>query len=84
MGNGGGGALAHFEGSYEGLTLTSSETYTDLPNPSALVYTGLAGVLVGSAWASRSRRRPRYLLPRPRSLNWSRSRNRPWRWWGPS
>ena len=46
VGNGGGGAQAHFEGSYEGLTLTSSDTYTDLPNPSALVYAGLAGVLV--------------------------------------
>jgi len=44
--NGGGGAQAHFEGSYEGLTLTSSETYTDLPNPSDLVYAGLPGVLV--------------------------------------
>ena len=46
VGNGGGGVQAHFEGSYEGLTLTSSEIYTDLPNPSALVYAGLAGVLV--------------------------------------
>ena len=43
VGNGGDGVLALFEGSDEGLTLTYSETYTDLPSPSALVYAGLAG-----------------------------------------
>ena len=42
VGNGGDGVLALFEGSDEGLTLTYSETYTDLPSPSALVYAGLA------------------------------------------
>ena len=41
VGNGD-GVLALFEGSDQGLTLTSSETYTDLPSPSALVYAGLA------------------------------------------
>ena len=43
VGNGGDGVLALFEGSDEGLTLTSSETNPDLPSPSALVFAGLAG-----------------------------------------
>ena len=43
VGNGGNGVLALFEGSEQGLTLTSSETNPDLPSPSALVFAGLAG-----------------------------------------
>ena len=42
IGNGD-GVLALFEGSDQGLTLTSSEINPDLPSPSALVYAGLAG-----------------------------------------
>jgi hypothetical protein len=43
VGNGGDGVLALFEGSDQGLSLTSSQTNPDLPSPSALVYAGLAG-----------------------------------------
>ena len=43
VGNGGDGVLALFEGSDEGLTLTSGMTNPDLPSPSALVFAGLAG-----------------------------------------
>jgi hypothetical protein len=43
VGNGGDGVLALFEGSDQGLSLSSSETNPDLPSPSALVYAGLAG-----------------------------------------
>ena len=43
VGNSGDGVLALFEGSEEGLTLTSSETNPDLPSPSALVFAGVAG-----------------------------------------
>ena len=42
VGNGD-GVLALFEGSDQGLTLTSSEINPGLPSPSALVYAGLAG-----------------------------------------
>jgi hypothetical protein len=43
VGNGGDGVLGLFEGSDQGLTLTSSSTNPDLPSPSALVYAGLSG-----------------------------------------
>jgi hypothetical protein len=43
VGNGGDGVLALFEGSEQGLSLSSSETNPDLPSPSALVYAGLTG-----------------------------------------
>ncbi len=43
VGNGGDGVLALFEGSDQGLTLTSSAINPDLPSPSDLVYAGLAG-----------------------------------------
>ena len=43
VGNGGDGVLALFEGSEEGLTLTSSETNPDLPSPTALAFSALTG-----------------------------------------
>ena len=43
VGNGGDGVLALFEGSEQGLTLTSSETNPDLPSPTALAFSGLTG-----------------------------------------
>jgi hypothetical protein len=43
VGNGGDGVLALFEGSDQGLSLSSTETNPDLPSPSALVYAGLTG-----------------------------------------
>jgi hypothetical protein len=43
VGNAGDGVLALFEGSANGLNLSSTETMPDLPSPSALVYAGLAG-----------------------------------------
>ena len=43
MGNGGDGVLALFEGSEQGLTLTSSETNPDLPSPTDLAFSGLTG-----------------------------------------
>ena len=43
VGNGGDGVLALFEGSEEGLTLTSSETIPDLPSPTALAFSALTG-----------------------------------------
>ena len=43
VGNGGDGVLALFEGSEQGLTLTSSETNPDLPSPTALAYSALTG-----------------------------------------
>jgi hypothetical protein len=44
VGNGGDGVLALFEGSDKGLTLTTPpETSPDLPSPSALWYSGMAG-----------------------------------------
>jgi hypothetical protein len=55
VGNGGDGVLALFEGSDQGLTLSSSETNPDLPSPSALVYAGLAGGQVQFYGASEGR-----------------------------
>jgi hypothetical protein len=43
VGNGGDGVLALFEGSEQGLTLTSSETDPDLPSPTALAFSALTG-----------------------------------------
>jgi hypothetical protein len=43
VGNAGDGVLSLFEGSANGLNLSSTETVPDLPSPSALVYAGLAG-----------------------------------------
>jgi len=43
VGNAGDGVLALFEGSSEGLALTSSETAPDLPSPTALAFLGLTG-----------------------------------------
>jgi hypothetical protein len=43
VGNGGNGVLALFEGSEQGLTLTSTETSPELPSPSALVFAGVGG-----------------------------------------
>jgi hypothetical protein len=55
VGNGGDGVLALFEGSDQGLSLSSSETDPDLPSPSALVYAGLAGGQVQFYGASEGR-----------------------------
>jgi hypothetical protein len=55
VGNGGDGVLALFEGSDQGLSLSSSETNPDLPSPSALVYAGLAGGQVQFYGASEGR-----------------------------
>ncbi len=41
--NNGDGVLALFEGDSEGLTLTSTETELNLPNPTALAFAGLLG-----------------------------------------
>ena len=43
VGNGGDGVLALFEGSEQGLTLTSSETNPDLLSPTALAFSALTG-----------------------------------------
>ena len=43
VGNGGDGVLALFEGSSEGLTLSSSETVPGLPSPSSLAFASLSG-----------------------------------------
>ncbi|MGZ5983016.1 MAG: hypothetical protein ACXWO3_19035, partial [Isosphaeraceae bacterium] len=43
VGNGGDGVLALFEGSEQGLILTSSKTIPDLPSPTALAYSALTG-----------------------------------------
>jgi hypothetical protein len=43
VGNGGDGVLALFEGSSEGLTLSSTESVPDLPSPSSLVFASLSG-----------------------------------------
>ncbi len=42
VGNGGNGVLALFEGSAEGLTLSSSETVSDLPSPTSLAFASLS------------------------------------------
>jgi hypothetical protein len=55
VGNGGDGVLALFEGSDQGLSLSSTETNPDLPSPSALVYAGLAGGQVQFYGASEGR-----------------------------
>jgi hypothetical protein len=43
VGNGGDGALALFEGGPQGLSLSSTEFNPDLPSPSSLAFTGVAG-----------------------------------------
>jgi hypothetical protein len=55
VGNGGDGVLALFEGSDQGLSLSSTETNPDLPSPSALVYAGLTGGQVQFYGASEGR-----------------------------
>jgi hypothetical protein len=55
VGNGGDGVLALFEGSDQGLSLSSTETNPDLPSPSALVYAGLTGGQVQFYGASAGR-----------------------------
>jgi len=55
VGNSGDGVLALFEGSAEGLTLSSSETMPGLPSPTALVFAGVAGSQVEFYGASEGR-----------------------------
>jgi hypothetical protein len=55
VGNGGDGVLALFEGSDQGLSLSSTETNPDLPSPSALVYAGTTGGQVEFYGASEGR-----------------------------
>ena len=91
VGNSGDGVLALFEGSEQGLTLTSSETDPDLVGLTALTFSALTGGQI-QFYAATAGREAATLVdlslggetqpppPRTTSLSSSRFNNPRWRW----